>query len=74
MVVAWFECDEDCTWEKLEETLKKPSLSEVRVAERVRRTSLMLDKSLLKSPLKDSIETTLSPTSTRGALQYFIAH
>ena len=33
MVVAWFESDEDCTWEKLEEVLKKPAVSEIEVAE-----------------------------------------
>lgn len=62
MVNAWFESDEECTWEKLREALKKPSVSETRAAEkvdRIRRASLLKDR----SAYKDSIEA-ISPTST----------
>ena len=67
LVMAWFESDEDCTWEKLEEALKKPAVSEIRAAEKVRKASLLIDR----SPCKDSFEA-ISPTSTQGMTQIFI--
>ena len=48
LVAAWFECDEECTWEKLREALEKPSVSGLQAVEnveRIRRSSLITSTS-----------------------------
>ncbi len=65
MVAAWFASGEDCTWDKLSKALKKPAVSETRVAERVdniRRASLQQQDI---SVYKDSLEV-ISLTSAQS--------
>lgn len=57
IVVAWFACDEAPSLEKLQTALKKPSVGEIRAAERVsdmRRVSLTSGPSFDTSVSKDS--------------------
>lgn len=50
LVAAWFESEENCTWEKLEEALDRPSLRESQAVERVRkrRTSTVFKDSSIE--------------------------
>lgn len=55
LVAAWFECDKECTWEKLREALEKPSVSgrqAVRKVEKIRRSSLMTWTSYKDDPVE----------------------
>lgn len=54
LVAAWFESEENCTWEKLEEALDRPSLRESQAVERVRKRRTSLMSSTLTVLNKDS--------------------